>query len=112
MKTPEEIKEALRTCTSTGCGEAYCAYEHDGDCSGSVMRDSLALIEQLEKKVEDAEAAIQERDRIIDLMKEQLRGACKVCKYNETGDYIRCKECCDDEFVYHPLWEYEGLPGA
>lgn len=92
MKTPEEIKEALRTCTSTGCGEAYCAYEHDGDCSGSVMRDSLALIEQLEDQ--------------IDLMKIQMQGDCGVCKHKAHDD--ACLTCLT--LPDKPLWEYEGLP--
>lgn len=109
MMTPEEIKAGLAYCMD----EIFCpGCPVEQKCEDTILSEARALIEQLEKKVSDAEAAIQEKDRIIDLMKEQLRGACRVCKYNETGDYIRCKECCDDEFVYHPLWEYEGLPGA
>lgn len=109
MKTPEKIKEALQRHKDADCG--HCPYYFLNPCSPDLIDDTLALIDQLEKKVEDAQAAIQERDRVIYLMKEQLRGACRVCRNKEEAGDI-CKVCCDDEFVYHPLWEYEGLPGA
>lgn len=47
-RRPEEIKNALCVCTNGGCAKYRCAYEEDGDCSGSVMRDALELIKHLE----------------------------------------------------------------
>lgn len=47
-RTPEAIKGALYVCTNGGCNRYNCAYECDGDCSGSVMREALALIKHLE----------------------------------------------------------------
>ena len=49
-KTQEQIRAGLIICTneSGGCGRYKCPYEDDGDCSGSLMKDSLMLIERYE----------------------------------------------------------------
>ena len=101
MKTPKEIKEALE------CHVAYrkcadeCPYENSGnlvthDCIQNMVKDAYAYIQQLEER--------------IDLMKLQMRGDCGTCKYrDEYGE--TCQECFFAIPVYHPNWEYEGLPG-
>ena len=50
-KRPEQVKAALCICTGGGCSRYTCAYEADGDCSGSVMRDALELVKRLEARV-------------------------------------------------------------
>lgn len=109
MKTPEKIKEALQRHKDADCG--HCPYYFLNPCAPDLIDDTLALIEQLEKKVEDAEAAIQEKDRIIDLMKEQMRGVCSLCRYSGVN--------CEDEPCFscilsnnNQAFEYVGLPGA
>ena len=110
MKTPEEINRGLRQCISPGLeGCNGCPYEDDECCKWRVKSDALARIEQLEKKVNDAEAAMNEKDTIIDFMKDQMRGYCEACKHQQEHE-TTCKEC--RVFTYHPNWEYEGLPNA
>ena len=60
-KTPEAIKAALCICTHGGCAKYNCAYEADGDCSGSVMSDALELIDRLEMQV-------KRRDELLRIM--------------------------------------------
>ena len=114
MKTPEEIKKWLK-CLAFDCGFDLCGKcEYDELCiyPDAALRyapNALAYIEQLEKKVEDAEAAIQEKDRIIYLMKEQMRGRCSFCKYRDKyTDAEPCASCMSRKS--HSLWEYVGLP--
>lgn len=93
MRTPEEIKKWLG----------------DKERFTWIKREKLAAleyIERLEKKVADAEAAIEERDTVISLMKIQMMGDCGVCKHKNVPTV--CKECMS--IAYHPDWEYEGLP--
>ena len=74
-----------------------------------IKREKLAAleyIEQLEKKVADAQARIDELETNINLMKIQMEGYCGACKNREKREL--CKECMS--FTYHPYWEYEGLP--
>lgn len=49
-KTQEQIRAGLIICTDKngGCQRFKCPYEGDGDCSGSIMRDALTLIERYE----------------------------------------------------------------
>lgn len=70
---------------------------------------ALEYIEQLEKKVSDAEAAIDERDTVINLMKIQMRGDCGCCAHGKDGKAEPCASCLASK-EYHPRWEYEGLP--
>lgn len=101
MKTPEEIKKGLRICRSLGmilggCGD--CPYKGwDGDCECGLEDDALAYIQQLEER--------------IDLMKLQMRGDCGTCRFRLSING-RCHDCMEGgDDPYHPLWEYEGLPG-
>lgn len=64
-KTPDEIKEGLECHSLVAGGCAVCSYGglEDGDCSGILVRDALAYIQQLEAanaelltKVEQLEA--------------------------------------------------------
>lgn len=108
MMTPEEIKVGLAYCMD----EVFCqGCPVEQKCEDTILSEARALIEQLEKKVSDAEAAIQEKDRIIDLMKEQMRGAYTLCRYSGvTCDDEPCFSCIMSED--HQGFEYVGLPGA
>lgn len=92
MKTPEEIKNALYNCTHGGCYKHECAYEDDGDCSGSVMKDALAYIEQLEEQIQ--------------LMRIQMQGDCGCCRHKAETE-LRAGCVSKPE---RPHLEYEGLP--
>jgi hypothetical protein len=70
---------------------------------------SLEYIKRLEKKVKDADAAIDERDMVINLMKIQMRGDCGCCAHGKDGKAEPCASCLASK-EYHPRWEYEGLP--
>lgn len=104
MKTSEEILSGLEHCYDYhSCNS--CPYNEDG-CVPALWDDSFAHIRQLEKKVKDAEAAIEERDAVINLMQIQMEGDCGCCKHKD--DRGPCAQCMG--IAYHPDWEYEGLP--
>ena len=69
-KRPEQIKSALRICTTIGCSctKHNCAYEDDGDCSGRVMRDALGLIKSLESERDAALAKVPKWIKVKDGM--------------------------------------------
>ena len=112
MKTPEDIKHGLRQCIAPGLEGCHgCPYEDDECCKWRVKSDALDCIEQLEKKVQDAEAAMNEKDTIIDRMLEQMRGRCSYCKHgNLFVDVEPCASCMSRK--KHSSWEYVGLPNA
>ena len=96
MKTPEEIKKALKLCAYDGCQyeDRYeCPFGGNVMCIENMVTDALAYIEQLEEQVQ--------------LMRIQMQGDCGCCKHGQ--DMARCNKCLTEK-EYHPLWEYEGLP--
>lgn len=78
-KRMEQIRNALCVCTNGGCSKYKCAYEEDGDCSGSVMRDALELIKHLES----------ERDAAIEDLK--AISHCCTCSNRDPGEDGVCK---------------------
>lgn len=98
MKTPDEIKSALKICMGDDWHCYQCPYNEsliNARCDIPMYTDVLAYIEQLEET--------------ISLMKIQMRGDCGCCKHGRDGNMKRCNECLLSR-EYHPLWEYEGLP--
>lgn len=109
MKTPEEIKKALKLHKGgSACGKCpyYGSFYDDYACMPGLITDVLALIEKLEEQVM--------------LMKIQMRGDCGCCKHRgkvevtttgEKGEYHLSRECagCLNK-EDRPNWEYEGLP--
>lgn len=99
MKTPEQIKAGLRYCTTNDFCNG-CPIEKI--CNADVMKDALALIEQLEEQ--------------IMCMKIQMHGDCGVCKrrhhaqVRQDGPHFEgpCRPCIQKET--RPNWEYEGVP--
>lgn len=112
MRTPEEIEKAITCCFGMESCDG-CPYIKnrckDITTSQHLIDDMITLIEQLEKKVKDAEAAIDERDMVISLMQIQMRGDCGCCKHGKDGKAEPCTSCLASR-EYHPRWEYEGLP--
>lgn len=94
MKTPEEIKSALKICMGDNWHCYQCPYNNyliDDRCDIPLYTDALALIQRLEERIE--------------LMKIQMQGDCGVCKH-WNGE--KCDECLKN--TGRPHWEYEGLP--
>lgn len=96
MKTPEEIKKALKLhkggSSCTKC-PYYGGFGEDYACMPGLITDVLAHIDQLEET--------------IDLMKIQMRGDCGTCKHRDVRGEP-CDTCGPDH--NRPAWEYEGLP--
>ena len=100
MKTPEEIKHALR-CKGFDEECDQCAYR-SVNCGIKAELDALAYIEQLEEQIQ--------------LMKIQMHGDCGVCKHRSNAQVTPagprfsgpCYTCMQKES--RPNWEYEGLP--
>ena len=51
MKTPDEIKKALKLCQKGSC--KFCPYDEDGYCGHSKNEDALAYIQQLEDELKE-----------------------------------------------------------
>jgi hypothetical protein len=106
MMTPEDIKAGLAYCKDAELCDNCPIHEK---CEADIIGQAYALIIQLEKKVKDAEAAIEERDAVINLMQIQMRGDCGCCAHGKDGKAEPCTSCLASK-EYHPRWEYEGLP--
>lgn len=107
MRTPEEIKKALKVCADNpGCARHKCPlYKKAPSCFSTLKLEALAYIQQLEER--------------IDLMLVQMQGDCGCCKhkYDERqipDEQLKCKlspacyECL--KAGGRSQWEYEGLP--
>lgn len=87
MKTPEEIKNALRICSNweKNCEECpYKPMKRALSCSAKMKRDSIAYIEQLEKHTS-----------LNDMREEETITRCKDCKrwgagYPSETEKIKC----------------------
>lgn len=58
MKTPEEIKEALRCCIENPCDATNCPYatlHGEISCHEKLYEDAIAYIKKLESKIKSAE---------------------------------------------------------
>ena len=97
MKTPKEIKSALRMCESWEKNCEKCPYKpmkRALSCSAEMKRDSLAYIKRLEERI---------------ALMIHMHGDCRCCAYVETPYYESpCSECIQSPS--RPMWEYEGLP--
>lgn len=83
MKTPDEIKKGLECCSSEAmfCApeDPKCSYDCDSEeCICRLMRDSLALIQQLEAELADEKSNHQHTIDIAEKQKEQIYKLKKV----------------------------------
>ena len=92
MKTPDEIKKALKCCaTLHGCNE--CPY-HGEKCVSTSTEDTLAYIQQLERERDAAVADLAENRR------------CETCKHYTPGYF--CVGCrCGDKWKWRGVQEVE-----
>lgn len=108
MKTPEEIKKALKICMGDNWHCYECPYNRcllHNRCDIPMYTDILAYIEQLEERIQ--------------LMLIQMKGDCGTCKHRlderklddkQLGCRLSpaCYECLKKDG--REMWEYEGLP--
>ena len=129
MKSPDEIKKGLDCCSEDGCKK--CPYWEDcsmADGFSELAGDALALIQQLESKLECSQMTIDwltatllkcdtiikqleaERDELIEVIKEwslfnTFPLPCKVCKnVKEAFCGEKCKWCRE-----YNNFEWRGL---
>lgn len=98
-KRQEQVRNALCICTNGGCTKYKCAYEEDGDCSGSVMRDALALIKHLEAERDAALAKVPKWISVEERLPENGNDVLCWYEYYRYGDYNRMYQtygigCC------------------
>lgn len=106
MKTPEDIKKGLASCSADEChgNHADCPYIGDIMCIRNICGDAFAYIEQLER----------ERDALLI----EVEGDCEMCKHNgscvDEGYCAFCENsgsdkspCCN--CVYSCNWEWRGV---
>lgn len=92
MKTPDEIKKAVRLCIlCERCTD--CPYRKTG-CMAALSADALAYIKQLEGQI----------DRMLDYM----HGDCGACKHRNVHGLAgtTCGDCVME--WERPNWEYAG----
>ena len=70
-KTHDEIKKGLGCCNEW-CNIESCPYWEDSNCTNNVRNDALALIQQLEAELKDAQANHQHTIDIAEKQKEQI----------------------------------------
>ena len=101
-KTPDEIKKGLEVCNiwmvdePTRCME--CPYFCTKDCADTLMKHSLALIQQLQAENAEKDARIHQLEAERDVYREGLKTevGCYGCKhYVDDPDYDsnECMSC-------------------
>lgn len=88
MKSADEIKKGLECCTSRDCGGSKCPYFNEKSCNAAKSADALALIQQLESKLNQAVEDIRMLGRTGEFI-------CPVCAYynhgeGTTGECVKC----------------------
>lgn len=95
MKTPAEIKKAVRMCIlkESSCLND-CPYFKHLECRDMLSADALAYIKQLEGQ--------------IDHMLDYMHGDCGACKHRNVHGLAgtTCGDCVME--WEHPNWEYAG----
>ena len=125
MKTPEEIKKALRICSGKlldycdACN--YCNWSSDCACNSRMCADALDYIQQLEnhigeltEKVAQLDHVTRERDALVEIVKEL--GECNYCKHNSYCQHRipDCRNCKDGNCQcyscgHQSKWQWSGV---
>ena len=125
MKTPDEIKKALRICSGKlldycdACN--YCNWSSDCACNSRMCADALDYIQQLEnhigeltEKVAQLDHVTRERDALLEIVKEL--GECNNCKHNSycphtIPDCMNCKDgnCQCYSCGHQSKWQWSGV---
>lgn len=125
MKTPDEIKKALRICSGKlldycdACN--YCNWSSDCACNSRMCADALDYIQQLEnhigeltEKVAQLDHVTRERDALLEIVKEL--GECNYCKHNSycphtITDCMNCKDgnCQCYSCGHQSKWQWCGV---
>jgi len=97
MRSPEEIKNAMRGCHSFGsCSECpYFSFQVTLSCKRQRNADALALIQQLEA----------ERDVAVS----ELVGTCQVCRWEETEKCGSCHFNVEAWNAHESNWQWRGV---
>ena len=124
MKTPDEIKKALRICSGKlldycdACN--YCNWSSDCACNSRMCADALDYIQELEnhigeltEKVAQLDHVTRERDALLEIVKEL--GECNYCKHNSycphtIPDCMNCKDenCKCYSCGHQSKWQWRG----
>ena len=106
MKTPDEIKKALRICSGKlldycdACN--YCNWSSDCACNSRMCADALDYIQQLENHIGELTEKVTQFERERDAAVKDLNSVvasefydgdfCELCKYKEQNGncYHRC----------------------
>ena len=125
MKTPDEIKKALRICSGKlldycdACN--YCNWSSDCACNSRMCADALDYIQQLEnhigeltEKVAQLDHVTRERDALLEIVKEL--GECNYCKHDSycphtIPDCMNCKDgnCQCYSCGHQSKWQWSGV---
>ena len=125
MKTPDEIKKALRICSGKlldycdACN--YCNWSSDCACNSRMCADALDYIQELEnhigeltEKVAQLDHVTRERDALLEIVKEL--GECNYCKHNSycphtIPDCMNCKDgnCKCYSCGHQSKWQWSGV---
>ena len=124
MKSPDEIKTALKHCSSTKNNVCSCCpYDCHNDgayiCVDKLLRDALAYIQQLEAELDDEknknEILIFDNDKLMEeiAQAERERDACiydldKALSWDEAADCHFCKRRSEPA-CYECDWQWRGV---
>lgn len=87
MKTPEEIKYALRWCYARdGRKECFgCPYRHE-DCDGALYADAFSYIQQLEDHIRDLTKMVPRWISVKERLPEKGAPVVALCRYDSAPD--------------------------
>ena len=104
MKTPDEVKKGLETCSTKDAKCQDCPY-YDEKCTYGITSDSLAYIQQIEAQNAELFEKIEQLERERDAAVNDLATIhkCAPCKHRSGNDYISnncfgCVNFCNFEW--------------
>ena len=117
MKSSDEIKKGLETCSADECHGQHtdCPYHPDLMCIRNICADALALIQQLEKDNDQLRNYIRllqaERDAAVAGLKSNC--TCPECKYFSDDIQDPCRGCkpTDSKFEWRGVQKDESEDG-